>query len=250
MLVLKQLIGTLAMPLPLALLLALVGLGCRMLRRHRTAAVLYIVGGCVAYLASIGVVSNLLLAPLESSYPPLREDVSLRGVAAVVVLGCSYEPRDGIPVTAALDPEGVVRLVEAVLLQRHFQASRLVLLGDPPERATSAAGYARLARDLGVPSTVMVQLPGSRDTHEEALHIAQLMGTTPFLLVTSAYHMPRAMKLMQRAGAHPVAAPTGYLGGDWRPGWGFVVPSSNALRRSERALHEYLGLLAIALALD
>jgi uncharacterized SAM-binding protein YcdF (DUF218 family) len=250
MLLLKHLIGMLVMPLPLALLLVLVGAACGLRRRRGVAAALYTAGGCVAYLASVGVVANLLIGPLESSYPPLREDAPLQGIAAVVVLGSSYEPRDDIPVTAALDPDGVVRLVEGERLLRRFQARRLVLSGDPPERATSATGYARLARDLGVPDAAIVPLPGSRDTREEALHVALLMGSTPFLLVTSAYHMPRAMRLMQRAGAHPVPAPTGYLAGDELTRRNLAVPSSSALRRTERALHEYLGLLAIALGLD
>ena len=250
MLVVRHLIGILVMPLPIAGLLALAGLACRRLHRSRAAMTLYVAAGCVAYLACLGVVSNLLLAPLESAYPPLRSDAPLRGIPAVVVLGCSYEPRDGIPVTAALDPDGVVRLVEGARLQRDFQASRLVLSGDPADRATSATGYARLARDLGVPEAVIVPLPGSHDTREEALHVARLMGAAPFLLVTSAYHMPRAMKLMQRAGAHPVAAPTGYLVANRRLGWSLAVPSSNALRRTERALHEYLALLALMLMQD
>jgi uncharacterized SAM-binding protein YcdF (DUF218 family) len=247
---LKHLIGILAMPLPLALLLVLVGVGCHLRRRYRAGVGLCAAGGCIVYLACIGVVSNLLIGPLESAYPTLSEDAPLQGVAAVVVLGCGYEPRDGIPVTAALDPDGVVRLVEGARLLRHFQAQRLVLSGDPSDRATSATGYAVLARDLGVPDAVIVPLPGSNDTREEAVHIARLMGARPFLLVTSAYHMPRAMKLMERAGAHPVPAPTGYLTGGRAPGWRLAVPSSSALRRSERALHEYLGLLAIALTPD
>jgi uncharacterized SAM-binding protein YcdF (DUF218 family) len=248
--VFKQLIGVLAMPLPVALLLVIAGVGCQLRRRRRAAAALYIAGGCIVGLASLGVVSNLLIAPLESTYSPLSEDAPLQGIAAVVVLGCSYEPRDGIPVTAALDPDGVVRLVEGARLLRHFQAQRLVLSGDPADRPTSATGYTRLARDLGVPEAVIVPLPGSLDTREEAIHVARLMGATPFLLVTSAYHMPRAMKLMQRAGAHPVPAPTGYLTHVVRPRWNLAVPNSSALRRTERALHEYLDLLAIELALD
>ncbi len=79
------------------------------------------------------------------------EDAPLQEIAAVVVLGSSYQPRDGIPVTAALDPDGVVRLVEGVRLLRHFHAQRLVLSGDPLDRPASATGYTRLARDLGVP---------------------------------------------------------------------------------------------------
>jgi len=54
MLALKQPIGMLAMPLPLASLLVVGGVGCQTLRRCRRAAALYIAGGCVAYLASIG----------------------------------------------------------------------------------------------------------------------------------------------------------------------------------------------------
>jgi uncharacterized SAM-binding protein YcdF (DUF218 family) len=250
MLIVKHLVGMFAMPLSLGLLLALAGVGCRLLRRYRLSATLFTAAGCVVYLASLAVISNLLLGPLESRYPPLPEDASLRGVATIVVLGSSYQPRNGIPVTAALEPDGVVRLVEGVRLQRRLQATRLVLSGDPPEQGTSAAGYAELARDLGVSDAVMVQLPGSHDTREEALRVTQLLGTTPFILVTSASHMPRAMKLFQRAGARPVAAPTGQLVGGWRLDWNFAVPSSNALRRTDLALHEYLGLLAVKLGLD
>jgi uncharacterized SAM-binding protein YcdF (DUF218 family) len=249
-LVLKTLVGILAMPLHLALLLVLAGLGCRLLRRHRLAVALYTGGICVAYLAATGLVANLLLGPLESAYPALSEGTSLRGVAAVVVLGGGYKPRNSIPVTAALDPDGVVRLVEGVRLLRLLRAPRLVLSGGPRGGTASAAGYAILARDLGVPELTIVQLPDARDTREEARDVAQLMGTTPFVLVSSAYHMPRAIKLMRRAGAHPVAAPTGQLTGGSLLSWGSILPSSDALRRSERALHEYVGLLAITVGFD
>ena len=77
------------------------------------------------------------------------------------------------------------------------------------------------------------------------------VGGAPFLLVTSAYHMPRAMLLMRRAGAAPIAAPAGQRAyGTGAVAWRDFVPGSRGLRDTERALHEYAGLAAIASGLE
>jgi uncharacterized SAM-binding protein YcdF (DUF218 family) len=69
----------------------------------------------------------------------------------------------------------------------------------------------------------------------------------PFLMVTSAYHMPRAMRLMERKGAHPIPAPTGQrVNESARAGWRSLLPTADGLRKTDRALHEYLGFAAIA----
>jgi uncharacterized SAM-binding protein YcdF (DUF218 family) len=77
----------------------------------------------------------------------------------------------------------------------------LVVSGGAPLGSTpSAIGYARLARELGVDDSSIVVLDKAPDTAAEARDIASTLGPTEFVLVTSAYHMPRAMKLMLRAG--------------------------------------------------
>ena len=73
--------------------------------------------------------------------------------AYVVVLGSGYHPRAGLPVTAALDATGVVRLTEGVRLLRQLPDARLVVSGGsvrgwPP----IARGYALGAAALGVPA--------------------------------------------------------------------------------------------------
>jgi uncharacterized SAM-binding protein YcdF (DUF218 family) len=123
--------------------------------------------------------------------------------------------------------------------------------GAPPGRVAPALGYAELARGLGVDEASLIVLSAALDTDAEARDVAALVNDEPFLLVTSAYHMPRAVRLMERAGAHPIPAPTGQrvnetAGGRWR-GW---LPTSGGLRETERALHEYLGLAAIAVGLQ
>ncbi len=127
-------------------------------------------------------------------------------VRYVVVLGSSYEPHDSVPVTAALDYVGLTRIVEGVRLAKRLDAARLVVSGGG--RTGSAIGYAELAHDLGVSSDAIVVNDTPLDTGEEAKQSAQLVGAEPFLLVTSANHMPRAVRLLERAGAHPIPAPT------------------------------------------
>jgi uncharacterized SAM-binding protein YcdF (DUF218 family) len=102
-----------------------------------------------------------------------------------------------------------------------------------------------LARDLGINPGSIVVLDTALDTRQEAQAIAALIGSAPFVLVTSAYHMPRAMLEMRRAGVAPVPAPTDQLvGGAEAASWRAWLPSSSGLRKTERALHEYLGLAA------
>jgi uncharacterized SAM-binding protein YcdF (DUF218 family) len=247
---LKQVIGTLLMPLPFATLLAIAGVTCHLFRHRRAALTLYISGALVAYLSATALGANFLILPLERAYPSLG-DHRPPGVVAIVVLGSSYAPRNGVPVTAALEEDAVVRLVEGVRLKSQFEDLRLVLSGGAPKgQAIPAEGYFLLARELKVPVNSMVMLSDSLDTGDEARNVVGLLHESPFLLVTSAYHMPRAMRLMRRAGAQPIAAPTGHLVADGRLGWGSFIPSALVLRRTERALHEYMGLAALTVGVD
>jgi uncharacterized SAM-binding protein YcdF (DUF218 family) len=247
----KHLVGEFAKPLMIAALISAIAGICRLRGRRRTATWLLASAAAIAYLGAIGLVGDALLNPLERQYSPLRDE-SLPAVGYVVVLGGGYESRDGIPVTAALDPDGLARIVEGVRLERRLGAARLVVSGGAPSgEIPSAIGYAALARDLGVDDASLVVLNGSLDTGAEARSVVALIGTAPFILVTSAYHMPRAMRLMERAGARPFPAPTGQLvDGSTNSGWRGLLPTSGGLRKTERALHEYLGLAGLAAGVD
>jgi uncharacterized SAM-binding protein YcdF (DUF218 family) len=246
----KNLVGVLASPLLVALLLALVGAA---LAAKRTLGA--VVLGCAVALAYFGAtraVGNALLSPLESQYPPLHGDFSALGVSDVVVLGSSYSPRDGIPITAALDETGLVRIVEGVRLTLQLPGARLIVSGGNERPGFAPAdGYAELARAFGVAESALVLLDESLDTGDEAVAVANLLGTSPFILVTSAYHMPRAMRLMERAGARPIPAPTQQrTAGSYKMTWHEWLPSGGGLRRTEEAVHEYLGLMALAMGVD
>lgn len=241
----KQFVLVVATPLVCALLICFTGVGARIWGARRTAAILWTVAALLVYTAAVAPVANALLAPLEYRYPPLA-DIRAVHVSDIVVLGSPYQPRDGIAITAALGEEGLMRIAEAVRLMRQVSGARLIVSGGAPQgRAAAATGYADFAQELGVEPDSIVKLDQALDTKEEARSVFGLLGKAQFVLVTSAYHMPRAMRLMQLAGARPIAAPTGQLTvGQTDFGWRAWLPSSASLHRTERAIHEYIGLAA------
>jgi len=130
---------------------------------------------------------------------------------------------------------------------RRFGMTKLVVSGGAPDgHVPSAFGYRKVAHELGVPDAAIVVLSEPADTHSEAVELARALGRSPFVLVTSAYHMPRAMRLMELADARPIPAPTGQRVVE-DMSWSFhrLLPTAEGLRRTEQALHEYLGLIAI-----
>lgn len=245
----KQVVGAFAAPLPLALVMGVMAVTCRWRGRLRPAKVLWILSAVIVFVGGMTPIGNALLRPLEDCYQPLAMS-RLPKVGYVVVLGSGYSPRDDLPITAALDKEGLQRIVQGVILARRLPNTKLVVSGGAPVgRAPPALGYARLARDLGVPSSSVIVLDEDPDTYAEARAVAARIGSAPFILVTSAYHMPRAMWLMHHAGADPIAMPTGQLADVplREEGWRVWVPSSGGLSRIQLALHEYFGLVAARL---
>jgi uncharacterized SAM-binding protein YcdF (DUF218 family) len=245
----KQFIGATLSPLVIALLILAVAGVIALRRRSRPARWLAVAAMLVAYFGSIVPVGNALLGPLERQYPPLKTQ-SLPQVGYVVVLGSSYSPHDDVPVSGALDSDGLARIVEGVNIVRRIPGARLIASGGAPgDRSPSARGYAKLATELGVDPSALIVLDRPLDTWDEANEVKRVVGTAPFILVTSASHMPRAMRLMIRAGVHPIAAPTAYyVGGPADIGLRGWLPNARGLRKTEQALHEYLGLLLMRVA--
>jgi uncharacterized SAM-binding protein YcdF (DUF218 family) len=251
MLILKVIAGLLGNPLLIALLLAGVGVLLWRGSRERVARGFLAAGAAVAYLASTSLVGNAMIAPLENQYPTFNPTRAV-GVRDIVVLGSGYEPHDEIPVTGALDADGLARIVEGVRLARLYPDARLLVSGGaPPGFARPALGYAQMASELGVSPGALVIMDHALNTAQESRDVVALLGHAPFILVTSAYHMPRAMRLVQDAGGNPVAAPTGQiLRVQHVTGRFGLFPGSSGLRKTETALHEYWGLAAAALRID
>jgi uncharacterized SAM-binding protein YcdF (DUF218 family) len=242
----REWVELLSGPLALVTLLGVAAVLCCWRRRAKLGRWLAASALVVAYSGASPILGDALMGPLERAFPTLGDRAPIPAVGYIVVLGAGYTPRDGLPVTAALNQAGLVRLVEAIRLMRSLGIGKLVLSGGAPAGlGRSALGYAQLARELGVPESAMVILDQPENTAAEARAVRNTLGDASFILVTSAAHMPRAMRLMQRAGAHPIAAPTGQMVVNSSFEWRKLIPSSGGLRKVEGALHEYLGLAAL-----
>jgi uncharacterized SAM-binding protein YcdF (DUF218 family) len=253
MFLLKKIVSRFLFPIPLCLEVLLIGLLLLWFtRKQKAGRIAVTLAGLLLFLFSSHFFSNLLLTPLESRYPPLvitsgaPAPVGLSEVKFIVVLatGISHEP--GRPLEFELDETSTPRLVEGVRMSKLLKGCKLVLSGGPagPDSVSSAAQItAELAEYLGVGRQDMILETQSRDTDDEARLVAPIVGKQPFILVTEASHMPRAMALFRKRGAHPIADPVDFR---THPGQEIVpdevFPSAGDLSGSERAVYEYLGL--------
>jgi uncharacterized SAM-binding protein YcdF (DUF218 family) len=249
---LRHLVDLLASPMMIALLLLVIALVVRWRGHRRTAVGITAGAGLWLYLCSLVPVSSALMESLEDHYRGIDAAHLPQGIAGIAVLGAYYGPRDGVPITGALSPDGLSRAAEGVRLAKHYGNVRLVLSGgvaDGYGLTPSARGYEIFAREMGIDPAQIVVLDQSVNTADEARNLSKLFGTSPFLLVTSYYHMKRAMKLFEHTGAHPIPAPTGSRDGPGADAFGQLIPRTESLISTEQALHEYLGLLAISAGL-
>ena len=203
------------------------------------------------FLLSHGLVAGRLLQPLEQVYPAFKTEghvigatESADGVKYVVVLGAGTTSDPRLPITSQLAPTTVVRLVEGIRIHRQISGSALVLSGGRVfDRTPEAGAMAQLAMELGVDEVDLIVEGGSRDTEDQARMIKPIVGDAPFILVTSAAHMPRSVALFRKVGLEPIPAPTGHLvrvGTVVSPGLFF--PGGEDLVKSERAFYEMLGM--------
>lgn len=240
----KKLAGAALMPLSVIMLLLVVGTVLLWFgRAHRTARML-VTSGLAALLAmSYGFPFERISAALEQGYPALHDARDVAGTRWVVVLGGGMRPDETLPLSSRLGEDMLYRLNEGIRLHRAIPGSRLIICGGPLLGSGSAAQAAyELARALGLSPESMEVEENARDTIEEAQRIRARIGNEPFILVTSALHMTRAMAIFQRAGTRPIAAPTQHRvsrGAGTHPGRFF--PSAEKLALANAVGYELLG---------
>ncbi|WP_346795504.1 ElyC/SanA/YdcF family protein [Halomonas sp. Bachu 37] len=226
----------------------IVGWLTRRLGRYRLGDSLMVMAMLLLLLTAWPPVADNLLEPLESQYDALAAWPEDGEIEAVVVLGGGWQPDRPWSITGRLSESSAVRLMEGIRLWRQRPTLPLLVSGGGTgSEMTMAEGYAEAAEALGVTAERIVTLTSPHDTAAEAVAVqAQLGEGAQVLLVTSASHMPRAMRHFEVAGLAPVAAPTHYLASRTESSrLAYWVPSAHELRKTERAIYEALGLLAI-----
>jgi uncharacterized SAM-binding protein YcdF (DUF218 family) len=256
MFIVKKILGHLLMPLPFALGLVGLGLFCFLIRR-KARGWLFLLSGCaVLALAGNRAVAFRLTSGLENTYAPVPPSTvaapnlpdGLADTGLVAVLGGGHGDAARLAAGQRLSTSARARLVEGMRIALLLPDSWLVVSGprngDSPDASPSHARVlADSAVELGFPRDRIVEIDTARDTAEETLALRQLAGDERVALVTSAWHLPRAMKLATSAGLDAFPCPCDFLAGrDERiDPLAYGTWDAESLVNSTRAWREYLG---------
>ena len=237
-------------PTNLIALVILVGLALSSWSKTSVAGRRLAVGGGVVFVVlAVLPVGDLMLAPLERRFPPVQ--VGIGPVAGVVVLGGSLSLIDEPDRPDAQPSQAAGRLFEAARLAGLYPTAPVLVSGGPINPASGrseADAVAAVLIRLGVAPSRIIRERGSADTYQNARFSAAMVHPRPgppWLLVTSAFHMPRAVGAFRKAGFEVTAAPS-----DWRANDRFLGASwsaSSNLGKVDVASKEYLGLAVYAL---
>jgi len=236
------------MPVPAVLLLALVGLFCLWFtRKQKTGKVFLTISTLFLGLLSYGAVSDMLAKPLENECPPLTDFQTLKNIKWIVVLGGGSGVDKALPLSTYLSEASLKRLTEGVFIHKRLPGSKLIVSGKSGFEgiASVAEVMADTAEEWGVDRENIIVEKKAADTKDHVTYVKEIVGNDPFILVTSASHMPRSMALFRKQGMEPIPAPTDYMVGKREGGLtpGVFFPGAGALEKAGRAIHEYLGMM-------
>jgi uncharacterized SAM-binding protein YcdF (DUF218 family) len=183
--------------------------------------------------------ANFLISNLENQYS--KYDYNHK-VNYIHVLGSGHNTDATQPLSSQIGSASVKRDLEGILI--HFKTANTKLIFTGYEGYTdipTAKMNEKLALALGVDKKNLIINPKPKDTKEEALFTKSILKDKPFVLVTSATHMPRAMIIFKSLGLNPIPAPTDFHKKEFS-GF-FKAPGVDNFYKSQIAIHEYLGII-------
>lgn len=240
------------MPINLLIELGVVGILLLATRFASLGRKLLVVTMALLALCGFAPLGSILIYPLEQRFPAW--DAARGAPDGIIVLGGPIdadlsEARNTPVVRNAAD-----RLFATAALARRYPNARVVFTGGSANLiavdAKEGDYAATILEGLGIAKERMIIERQSRNTQENAQFTKAIVDPKPgerWLLVTSAYHMPRSMGLFRKAGFPVEAYPV-----DWRVGGradllSFNKLSTDGLARTETAAREWLGLVAYRL---
>jgi uncharacterized SAM-binding protein YcdF (DUF218 family) len=196
---------------------------------------------------------NWLLYPLEYRFPPW--DASRGTPDGIIVLGGSIDPDVSIAHGVAVVRGAADRVIAAASLARRYPKLRIIFTGGSANLLSNDAREADYAAEvfegLGIPRDRLEIERLARNTGENAEFAKALAAPKSgerWLLITSAYHMPRSVGLFRKAGFAVEPYPV-----DWKVAGRadlltFHIFSAEGMGSVDIAVHEWLGLAAYGLS--
>jgi uncharacterized SAM-binding protein YcdF (DUF218 family) len=247
--VLSKTLGYMLLPTNFLIGIALLGailLATRFAAIGRKLSISALVGLAICAFSPLG---NLLIYPLEQRFPPW--DAARGAPDGIIVLGASIEAELSAAHGMAVVRSAPDRIIAAAALAHRYPNARLVFSGGSANLISSDAREADYAgaifESLGIAKSRLIMERASRNTLENAEFSKALVAPKQgerWLLVTSAFHMPRSVGLFRKAGFAVEAYPV-----DWRVGGPgdlltFTSIAVDGLARTDLGWREWIGLVA------
>lgn len=250
---LSKTVGYLLLPSNFLIGLGLLGALLLLTRFARAGRRLMATALVLLAICAFSPLANFLLYPLEQRFP--KWDSSRGDPDGIIVLGgpldADMSAAHGVPVIAG----AADRLISAAALAHRYPKARIIYTGGSPNllhNDAKEADYATaLFQGLGIPRERLTMERQARNTKENAefsKEIAKPKRGERWLLVTSAFHMPRSVGLFRQAGFAVEAYPV-----DWKVGTKedllrYFIVANNGLELVDIGVREWLGLIAYRLA--
>lgn len=239
--ILKKIVSIFLMPLSIALILFFLGLIFLYNKNYKRAKIFLTISFLWVAIIGYSPFSNSLIKPLENQYNAYNEVDS--SINYILVLGHGHVTNDNFSKISQVSNSALMRISEGIRIYRELDNAKIIFSGYAgDDKITPHALIAKeVAISLGVAKEDILTQEEAKDTQEEAEIVKQTVGEKQFILVTSAFHMPRAMKIFESASLNPIAAPTDFQSkedGDF-----LREPRAKEIRKTELAMHEYIGTL-------
>jgi uncharacterized SAM-binding protein YcdF (DUF218 family) len=249
--VVSKIFWMIASPINLLLFAALVGALLCYTSHKRFGRALALTAILILFAAATLPLGMVLIEPLENRFP--GPPPNLPAPDGIIVLGGAIDDFTSAARGQVVFDEGGERLTEAVILAKRYPEARIVYTGGtasfvPGAPSTEALQARKLMAQMGVaPDRITIE-DKSRNTEENARFTKAIVDPQPsqrWIIVTSAFHMTRAMGVFEKAGFRPIAYPVSfYTIGRWPDDLRLSFWPGRNLRIFELALHEWIGLAA------
>ncbi|MFN2342288.1 MAG: YdcF family protein [Desulfonatronovibrio sp.] len=241
---LTKLMGGMLMPLSIILIILIIALSLLMLTRKRRTGLFALIAASILLLTlSVPPLSQRALLTLEQTYPVLENPPHAQWI---IVLGGGSKGKDNWPPATRLGESSLYRIAEGVRLAKLLPDARIITSGGCGNEDISTAHLMKqTAVSWGIDPERIIVHSTPQNTAQEALEVTSIVKEDDvIILVTSAFHMQRAMALFQGQGISAVPAPTGHLidPDPQNRHIGHFLPSSSNLKYAEMLLWEKIGL--------
>src|SRR5580700_2740137 len=180
-------------------------------RRGKVLVGISLLGFLVLAVAAVGPAKMLAL---EERFP--RPQLPER-IDGILVLGGAVDPALSLSYGETVFGSAVARVLAGTALARRYPEAKLALIGGEggfvPVGLAESRATLGLVIEQGVASARVILEERSRSTHENALYAKELIQPAPgaiWILITSAYHMPRSIASFDGVGWPVIPYPVDY----------------------------------------